>query len=1097
MSGMQMDVQNVLEELRTIKTTQKNLVDRVDSLEEVLGVSHKKAGQKQVRGRPSNGNVKDKAADEVGALEEGNQASQAPVANLVDRLGAIEVAVEKLLDRTESRSCERSTHRHVATSPPPASFPLDTTVAGAGHSIPAQVIPLQTLPVSETLSHQSKLAHTSTTETQSSVQHASVQVCDSPSACSALAHGEQCHFSFVPAIWNNESGSVSSAQGSEGSVDPTRQRSLSHDPACPSDGLHSTDKVVTASSGITPGSLVIPPLSLQPRPPSAPTPNIAKSAPSALPPSILGETDTHFSLDSATPSTLVDIAPATKDVSISVGSSVLPSVPGTGALAGVSSRAHVTTPVLPDVFHRASMDNSRNQEVDNGVLNGTSVKSFERSNGLQLQSSPLWEALSGQVTSSASSSPLVEQLLKTIAGFAGRSVDTISPVAHPVNMRTDRASMGIETSGLNLTPAEATLSVSTRTTVTDSCGVDCSSDVRMEDQDRLADTAPDGGSPRNIQCNRDVDASTSEPWDVSKLPHGSHSEASVNTDPRHPVSSHRSSPLLTDGGRENTPADSQHTQEEEDVLQSLLPTTPATAMVSPASVPSLILPSMTASRCPSVVPHSGAVRVLSQQAEKLEVSSVLPDSDPAPDIPDPYSVVQSAPSSGEPSSSLSSTSSTHAPLSTPPSPLTPITANREPSEAESLQDDTPLLDYVAKHSRDLTLGRKCGGPSAPLSELMQLARRESPANCLKGSKGRKRRRGSQQGTRDEDVTNSTHPSSSQPAVAPGIEAGMINIADLEGVTMCDSEPVGNAISLAEHSGELVPRGTDSLKIIIPAKKRIKIGETSMTESEVSKYQGSSPNGTRNRDIRPRYVLLNGKVVRMDSNLSRDNGGFDLKSTARTEYHPPGETPARPRGKRKSAVHAKGATSRPSRRKPDTIAAAALPDMPSHQRTVILQFWPEIKQSSDSWERQLIQCDNCDMWYHYGCVGVEKDDPRLDSEAAFICPLCFVQIARRQTTRNRTETCARPDCPHVAEAEDGLYFVERLVGRESVGQAGYRWLAKWDGYPMSEASWIPEGNVTGHADNLLKQFEEDARREGLDLSEELIILSEAAAAGWPC
>ncbi|KIO14077.1 hypothetical protein M404DRAFT_992311 [Pisolithus tinctorius Marx 270] len=51
--------------------------------------------------------------------------------------------------------------------------------------------------------------------------------------------------------------------------------------------------------------------------------------------------------------------------------------------------------------------------------------------------------------------------------------------------------------------------------------------------------------------------------------------------------------------------------------------------------------------------------------------------------------------------------------------------------------------------------------------------------------------------------------------------------------------------------------------------------------------------------------------------------------------------------------------------------------------------------------------------------------------------------------------------------------------------------------MSEASWIPEGNVTGHADNLLKQFEEDARREGLDLSEELIILSEAAAAGWPC
>ncbi|KAI6107604.1 hypothetical protein EDD17DRAFT_1465830, partial [Pisolithus thermaeus] len=139
---------------------------------------------------------------------------------------------------------------------------------------------------------------------------------------------------------------------------------------------------------------------------------------------------------------------------------------------------------------------------------------------------------------------------------------------------------------------------------------------------------------------------------------------------------------------------------------------------------------------------------------------------------------------------------------------------------------------------------------------------------------------------------------------------------------------------------------------------------------------------------------------------------------------------------------------------------------------------------------FIQCDNCDMWYHYGCVGVKKHDPRLDSEAAFICPLCL-----RQTLRNRTETCARPDCPHPADVQDGLYFVERLVGRESVGQAGYRWLAKWEGYPMTEASWIPQGNVTGDAEKLIKQFELDALREGMDLSEKVIILSEATAVGW--
>ncbi|KAI6106923.1 hypothetical protein EDD16DRAFT_1624841 [Pisolithus croceorrhizus] len=182
---------------------------------------------------------------------------------------------------------------------------------------------------------------------------------------------------------------------------------------------------------------------------------------------------------------------------------------------------------------------------------------------------------------------------------------------------------------------------------------------------------------------------------------------------------------------------------------------------------------------------------------------------------------------------------------------------------------------------------------------------------------------------------------------------------------------------------------------------------------------------------------------MDADLSWHDGDFDLQPTFKVDSHPPDERD-RPRGKRKSTIRAKEKSSRLPRRQSDIMAAVALPDTSSHQRTVILQSWPELKGSSSSWERQFIQCDNCDMWYHYGCVGVKKHDPRLDSEAAFICPLCFVQIARRQTLRNRTETCARPDCPHPADVQDDLYFVERLVGRESVGQAGYRWLAKWDG-----------------------------------------------------
>ncbi|KAI6161630.1 hypothetical protein EDD17DRAFT_661713 [Pisolithus thermaeus] len=175
MSGMQMDVQNVLKELRTVKNTQKNLVDRVDSLDEALGVSHKKTGQKQKQknAKGGKGGAKDRTSDQVAALEEGNPISQPPVANLLDRLGAIEVAVQKLLDHTESRSCERPIYCHAATSPPPVSFPRDTTIAEVAHPNPAQFIPLQVPSASETLSCQTIPAYTSATATQSSVKRMS------------------------------------------------------------------------------------------------------------------------------------------------------------------------------------------------------------------------------------------------------------------------------------------------------------------------------------------------------------------------------------------------------------------------------------------------------------------------------------------------------------------------------------------------------------------------------------------------------------------------------------------------------------------------------------------------------------------------------------------------------------------------------------------------------------------------------------------------------------------------------------------------------------------------------------------------------------
>lgn len=1072
MSGVQTDVRNVLKELRTLKNTQKNLVERVDSLDEALGVSHNKTGQKHAKG--SKGKAKDKTSGQV--FEEGNSTSQPPVANLLDRLGAIEVAVQKLLDHTESRSCERSIYCHAATSPPLASFPLDTSVAEVAQLNPAQVIPIQMTSASETLSCRSIPAYTSATASQSSVKHVSVQACDSSSAHPALSH-------------------VSSVQGSEYSVDPVGPQSLARDPVCASDRLHPAAEAATASP-------VLPLLSLQQPPPFAPIPGVAKSTLPAAPSSLPAGSDDLSPLDSRTRSTPVDAAPAI-NIPVSVGSCIAPSALGGGALAGASSTARVTAPDLPSVRHRSFMDHSPNDVIDNGVINDTSVQSSECSNRLQPQatlpsnpsvsSDPLSIALR-QIASSVSASPLAGLLLDTRAGSMQESINTTSPSVHPVDSRTGGEDEDIVCPGLNLTslvpslPTETTLAASTQTTTeAGSCAVNRNSNVCMEEEG-FTSASQDDGDPRKAQCNHGAGAGTSEAVVVSEPPHNGQSERTVET-----VSAHQLLLSSSDGGRESTLTDNQHMQEEQDVLRALVPTTPLTGTTSPVSVPSLILPSMTGSRCSSVVPRGGTV--LSNNPA-LDAVVFL----------DPHSVFHSAPANEKLSSStlLSSISSLHARLSTPPSPLTSIRSSVEPLDPENLQDDAPFATYIVKQSRGLIKGSggKHGGPSASLPELMKLARRESqslPAKGMKVSKTRKRKRGDPEDIKEAYVTDTSHLSSYEPGVSPRMEAGVTNTTDRGGAS---SGPGENAISLTKHDKELISKGANSLKIVIPAKKRFRTGELPVTELEASQtpvedlYQKTSPDGDCNRGVRQRHVVLSGKVVKMDADLSWDGGDFDLQPTFKVKSHPAGER-GRPRGKRKSTNRTKEGPSRVRRRQSDMMAAVALPDTFSHQRTVILQSWPDLKAFSSSWERQLIQCDNCDMWYHYGCVGVGKHDPRLDSEAAFICPLCFVQIARRQTLRHRAGTCARPDCPHAADAPDDLYFVERLVGREAVGQVGYRWLAKWDGYPMSEASWIPQGNLTGEADKLLKQFELDAVCEGMDLSEKVVILSEATAAGWTC
>ncbi|KAG0704895.1 hypothetical protein DFH29DRAFT_981218 [Suillus ampliporus] len=155
-------------------------------------------------------------------------------------------------------------------------------------------------------------------------------------------------------------------------------------------------------------------------------------------------------------------------------------------------------------------------------------------------------------------------------------------------------------------------------------------------------------------------------------------------------------------------------------------------------------------------------------------------------------------------------------------------------------------------------------------------------------------------------------------------------------------------------------------------------------------------------------------------------------------------------------------------------------------------WPARSEQEGSFQWQFVQCDNCDLWYHFGCVGFAEGDPRLeDPESVFICPSCCVSSAKRQTPRKRDGTCARPDCSHDADE----FIIERLVGRKTVGEAGYLFLVKWEGYTIAQANWIPEGSIVG-ASKMFDRFVADATAEGIDLdAKSVVLLEEASDGGW--
>lgn len=158
-------------------------------------------------------------------------------------------------------------------------------------------------------------------------------------------------------------------------------------------------------------------------------------------------------------------------------------------------------------------------------------------------------------------------------------------------------------------------------------------------------------------------------------------------------------------------------------------------------------------------------------------------------------------------------------------------------------------------------------------------------------------------------------------------------------------------------------------------------------------------------------------------------------------------------------------------------------------------WPP-KMMTGEGRQKFAECVRCFRWYHYGCVGILPADTNIDD---FKCPPCQGGGANPLVATKDAILCSRPGCREETRGS-GMYFVACILGRINKvhGGAGrkYKWLLKWDGYPVEDATWEDEESMVD-PQKLIAEFREAARGEGFpdDDPHSMILLREAVEAGW--
>jgi len=138
-------------------------------------------------------------------------------------------------------------------------------------------------------------------------------------------------------------------------------------------------------------------------------------------------------------------------------------------------------------------------------------------------------------------------------------------------------------------------------------------------------------------------------------------------------------------------------------------------------------------------------------------------------------------------------------------------------------------------------------------------------------------------------------------------------------------------------------------------------------------------------------------------------------------------------------------------------------------------WPTIAEEY----KDLVECDKCKAWYHYGCVGLSAGDKRLRGGGKFFCPPCEAGTTIKKL--NLYADCWRPGCTIWTG-----YIVEKIIGRfkKFVGGKKYqfKYLLQWKGYKLSESSWEPEESMFDPS-FMIEKFRVDALKEGIDIDKE--------------